>query len=259
MRDPHVQTLRYALRSDESVRYHSPPPLDHHTTYFDLHVDDEVLTASPKVHYANEEEARNALESILRSWEASVFLRSGKEEVRFEFIDADLIDRDPPGPGEPSTIHVGFAEATSQVFPPSIIEGRAEYPRPPQYFALSPDVEVLLQRYRGYKQGREPLPAMAYFCLTVIKLRTAGQKRPQRDAAQLLNLDCDILNRIGRLTSDNRGDPLTARKYATNQQPLSTNETYWLEAAVRSVIRQLAVLDDGERPPHLSLNDLPRL
>jgi len=85
-------------------------------------------------------------------------------------------------------------------------------------FRLNPDAESILLRYHGHLDGREPLPAMAYFCLTVLEAKTGGRE----SAARAYRIEKAVLNRMGELTSL-RGDRLTARK-ATGVQPVYPEE-----------------------------------
>jgi hypothetical protein len=140
------------------------------------------------------------------------------------------------------------------VFSPTIINGRREYPAPPQRFALSPDVTALLARYQGYKRGEEPLLAMAYYCLTVAEGRAVSRVQ----AAQRLVIAPEVLRKIGELTST-RGDERSARKHRYSQQPLSKPESRWLETAIRKLIRQIAHVDAGGNPTQLDMASLPDL
>ncbi len=163
----------------------------------------------------------------------------------------------PRRPGGAVKIQVPLLESTGQVFAPTVVEGRNVYPAPPNHFAMSPDVETLLLRLRGHERGKEPLAAMAYFCLTVVEARAGGQKPLRRHAARTLNIEYDILKCIGKLTSGEHGDGTSSRKYAAGQQPLPPRDVRWLETAVRRVIQQVAIADAGAPPPALTLRDLP--
>ena len=60
------------------------------------------------------------------------------------------------------------------------------YPPPPTAgFEVSPDVDTMWRRYLGYRDGREPLLAMAYFVFTMV---TAAHGR-RSQAASRYNID----------------------------------------------------------------------
>jgi len=54
--------------------------------------------------------------------------------------------------------------------------------------------------------GDEPLPSMAYFCLTVLEY----QAKNREAAAKQYAIDLKVLKKLGGLTA--KGDPMTARK-----------------------------------------------
>ena len=130
---------------------------------------------------------------------------------------------------------------------------RRQYPDPPLAFRLNPDAESMWLRYQGYLDGREPLQGMAYFCLTVLEATTGGRKH----AAERYRIDLQVLNKIGKLTSEH-GDPMSRRK-ATALRPLTGSEREWLEAAVKMMIWQLGDTRDASALPVLKMSDLPRL
>ena len=111
------------------------------------------------------------------------------------------------------------------------------------------------QRYLGHRQGREPLPAMAYFCLTVLELAAGGRK----EAATTYGIDVDVLRKIGELTSGSRSGP-DARK-ASHAPTLNDGERRFLHQAVKAVIRRVAerAHSPAGNPPTISWPDLPPL
>lgn len=77
----------------------------------------------------------------------------------------------------------------------------------------TPDVESMYRRYLGHLEGREPLPAMAYFCLTVLEWR--GGSRPK--AAERFGISEQVLCKVGNLSS-RKGGPV-ARKADAGGSP----------------------------------------
>jgi len=172
--------------------------------------------------------------------------------MTFIFRRANVVDRDPPPPGSIVTAtFVGVARATGSA------TGRVtlkSYPAVPTDFRADPDVLSLWHRYEGYKNGREPLAAMAYFCLTTIEVRYGGR----RDASMALSVDPAVLNKLGEL-STNRGDLATARKKTADLRPFAVEEASWLETAIRALIRRIGEIASGHSPSPLTMNHLPQL
>jgi hypothetical protein len=131
---------------------------------------------------------------------------------------------------------------------------RRTYPAPPTGFVASPDVSTLWNRYEGHVLGREPLPGMGYFCLSVVEWRYGGRK----GAAEDLKIDFPILKKLGELTS-RRGDEATARKQEGPLQPLTGAEEEWIRVALMALIRQLGMKEGGAPLSPVKMAKLPTL
>jgi hypothetical protein len=113
----------------------------------------------------------------------------------------------------------------------------------------------MLLRYHGYRDGREPLLSMAYFCLTVLEANAGGRSA----AARKYRIDKAVLHKLGELTS-RRGDLATARKATAGvAAPLTGPETAWLEVAVKTLIWRLGDTGDTTKLPSITLAELPIL
>jgi hypothetical protein len=206
-----------------------------------------------KVHFSDAIAARNVVDPILRAWEVDADLRRNRGELRFKYETAEVIDLSSAPAGNVTAIVLGSAMAimTGTV---SIHVTSSTYPEPPpDHFRLNPDTESILRRYEGYLDGREPLPGMAYFCLTVLEGKAGGRSK----AAAMYEIHKDVLNKIGELSS-NRGDPLNARK-ANATRPLSGAESAWLEEAMKTLVRRLGDTRSSAYLPVISMKDLPKL
>ena len=257
--DFHVISLRFLLQSNERVTYVNPPPLEFETENIRFRLADGKLTCEMKTHFSTEKEARLVVDPILKAWEADAELpwnRAG--ELQFKFEGAEIIDRSPA----PRGVVRGHAHIT---LPPLRVNGvgmvsahaqRDRYPEPPIDFRLNADVESMVHRYMNYLRGREPLPAMAYFCLTVLEAKSGNRKGRRGHVAKTYQVEEAILEKMGELTS-NCGDLLTARK-APARRPLSGSEGAWLEAAVKTLICRLG---DTRKTglPLITMSDLPSL
>jgi len=255
MADLHVVSLRYALRPNEHVSFTNPLPMEFETDDARFRLAEGTLTCEMKTHFADPAEARRAVEPAIRAWEIDADLRLYQGILKFGFDGADVIDRTPPPTGvvhgTAYMVGSGLVTATGTA---SVRIGYVAYPAPPPpTFRLNPDAESVLARYQGYRDGREPLQSMAFFCLTLVILR-AG--RSQRAASAAYRIELPTLRKMGELSST-RGDAMNARK-ADAAKPLSA-EHAWLEAAVKMLIWRLGDTRNAVALPMITMADLPKL
>ena len=249
----HVVSLEYILLSNERVIYKNPPPIEFETDEALFHLADGVLKCKMKERFSDAVAARKVVEPILRAWEVDTDLGHNRGELRFKYKMAEVIDLSPAPSGSVTAKVVGNAmlSATGTL---STHDTRSRYPEPPpDHFRLNPDAESILLRYEGYLGGREALPAMAYFCLTLLEGKAGGRGK----AVAMYGIHRDVLSKIGKLSTQ-RGDLQSARK-ASATQPLSGAESAWLEEAMKTLVRRLG---DTRSPASLrvvSMTDLPKL
>ena len=263
MRDPHVESLRYRLKTSATTTYENPPAVKATRNEFEYHLNDGVLTCHMREHYPTVGEARRVVGDFLHSWEIKTALELGRGEMRFQFEDSHVIDRNPPPPGSPKIVRVsGIANITSNIS--GILHvTRRKYPDPPTNFAVTPDVEILWQRYEKYLDGKKYLDgnkdllSMAYACLTFVERKADGIRKA---AAELYRIDYDILDKLGDLTST-KGDAKTARKFPKkgNLIPLSEKENKWIEAVIKILIRRTGELANIQSAQTITMTDLPKI
>ena len=267
MNDPHVEALTYLLQTGETLEFEDPPPLEQENAALRLCLAEDVLTVWPKEHYAREEEARGAIEPYLRAWEASEAIRRfGRREMRFVFDSSQVVDRNPPPPGSPQVVQLsGSSVGTSgAVGAPTVISREAYYPEPSEGFVASPEVELMLGRYEGYLEGREPLPSMAYFCLSVLVVGAtdAPSNAKFKKIELVYGIDDKVLRKLSLLTST-LGDKATARKAKAESEtrPHTHRERRWIEGCVLALIRRAGQrAADPQNPlPLVTMADLPPL
>ena len=262
MRDPHVVELRYRLVLSGDDEFRDPPPVERERDAFSMRLADDLLTVTMKEHHPTIESARARVEPFVQSWEISAALQYRRRQVSFEYKDADVIDRDPPLPGEPQVFEESEPLILSVIVSGSDRMTHRAYPSPPDAFKASSDVQLMWTRFDQYLEGREPLPSMAFFCLTVVEaslgLCTKGrQNRPA--AATAYYIDKDILSTLGTLTSEH-GDATSARK-AHDLKPLTARAKHWIQEAVLVLIRRLGehAAEPDTPKPMITMADLPSL
>lgn len=259
MTDEHVESLRYSLKTDGSLEFDDPPPLEHETDALHLRLDGNDLTVWPKAKFASEEDAKEMVDGYLRAWEVYEGLLSGRPSVRFEFRSARIVDHF----GSETSAYVvsRFATLRSVRRDP---ERRSTYPKPPRAFAASPDAEAMWQRYEQYLRGHEPLLSMGYACLTRIEFaaRNAPVKGSRRKVEHVYGIEEAVLRKLGEFTT-NLGDEVEARKVhaGSKNRPPNDRERVWIEATVRALVRRSGEYDADPKGmrSRLTMADLPDL
>ena len=223
-----------------------------------MRLSEGVAKFEMKEHYASEEEAKSVVEEFLRAWEIDSALRIGGTGMLFAFERAQVIDRNPPPPGT-VLVAVPTGRLTVRAHAPTVHVTRRAYPAPPAVFRVSPDVETLWQRYQFHRQGSEPLPGMAYFCLTRLEASAGGPPKAREKAVTKYAIDKKVLDKLGELSSE-RGDPKTARKATAMARFHTPAEVAWTESAIRAIIRRVGEVVAGATGlPVITMKDLPRL
>lgn len=258
MRDPHVEEVHYDIGTGDGLSFSNPPPLviTNHLGRFEL--TDGKLTIYPADHFADGAQARVVLEPFLRAWEVESDLSCNIGSIRFNYTHVRKVDRNPPLTSESGAAHLsvqtGDVILMSDALSCHITQ--STYPPPPSDFRTTPEVEIAYRRWLAFREGREPLPSMAYAVLTLLE-RMAGNRR---EAAATFQIDDMVLKTIGRLSST-KGDGNSMRKFRQGGQvqPLTGNESAWLEATIRRVVRRMGEHAAGVQLTQLTMNELPQL
>lgn len=258
MNDPHVVALIYSIEHGDGIDYSRAAPFDNEQDEFRIRVENQQVRLELKDHYATEAAARQAVDRYIRRWEFTAGLSGRPGQFVLTFVYAEIEDRDPP----PPTPGVVSLSATFRAGVPSmrasLTVSPPNYPPPPSGVTLDPDdpdVSTMYDRLDGYYQRKEPLSAMAYFCLTVLERGLEGNSR--KSAAAKYGIELAVLKRIGELCAK-KGGPQAARKAMGASSDLTMEEARFLEKAVKAIIRRRAECaggDDTQRP-RITLRDL---
>lgn len=253
MKDPHVESLRYELKTVKDENYNAPP-LRLKRDDYELNLDENLLTITFFKHFAEVEKAKEFVESFLQSWEIYCGITYGQTEISFNYKDAKVIDRNPIKVKITEYVETTY-DGNSKISDEVIVSfTRNKYPEPPLNFKASQDVKTLWDRYQGYKEGKEPLFSMGYFCLTYLESQFKGRDNVSR----MLNISTNVLNKLGTLLS-RRGADKTARKVTKNLKKSTPKERLWIDQAIRKIIQQLGIQNSGNKPEKLTMSDLPSL
>ena len=189
---PCVKALHYIVEHDPSIDYSRAEALSRQEAFFDFSVQDGKVCFTMKQRHATEEDALDAVSAYIAAWEFEAGLKHGPNSFRLRFEYADIEDRNPT-PGKvslrprPDRFHIMTGEVQVTV-------GKPHYPSPPPTAVmLSPDVRSMYDRYLGYREGREPLPSMTYFCLTVLEIPWGSGRGARKLAANHYRIDKTLL------------------------------------------------------------------
>ena len=261
MRDPHVDALIYNIEHDNSVDYSQATPVDEENDSFQIRVENKTVCLKFKDHYATETEARTAVKSYIRSWELDAALRGQPGQFRLSFARSRIVDRNPYPlvPGDVNlagTLCLGAPTLNGTL---SVIVPK-EYPQPPTGLKMdpfNPDVSTIYQRFERCLEGKEPLPGMAYFCLTMLEKHLSNSRV---DAASNFQISRKVLDKIAILAS-NSGGPTLARKAIGVGNELTSQQTLFLQEAIKAIIRRVATVAHNpcQRLKKITLSDLPKL
>src|SRR5271165_2820987 len=154
-----------------------------------------------KKHYSTAESARATVDPYLRAWELSAGLfGDATDRFEFSFQYASIIDRSPT-PGTPDAsvgVMVGESHASADA-----IAFHGRYPNPPVGLAFDDYVELMLHRYRLYREGRTLLGDASNWCLTVLELAakntSSAQQESSKAAAKHFGISDKVLIKLGQL------------------------------------------------------------
>lgn len=259
MNDPHIVALIYSIGHGGGIDYSRAAPFDHAEDGFRIKVDDQEVRLELKHHYATEAAARAAVDPYIRRWEFTAGLGGRPGQFVLTFVYAEIEDRDPPPP-TPGVVNLratgraGVASSGTAF----LTVATPNYPPPPSGVTLDlddPDVSTMYSRLDGYYRGKEPLPAMAYFCLTV--LERGFERRKRRAAAERYGIEPAVLDKIGELCAE-KGGRNEARKATGASSDLTKEESRFLKEAVKAIIRRRAECASGndEQRPRITLREL---
>ena len=230
MNDPHIVSITYEVEHGERFDYENMETFVREEESFRLETKGRRIRFIFKHHYAALEEAEESIRQYIDLWEFENGLEYGPNAFKLKQIDFDIVDRNPtPGVISPKPL-----KGVAKIGPLTAYLKVANYQPPPSGLSLNPDIESMYFRYMGYLEGREPLPSMAYFCLTTLELMAGS--RPA--AAREFKISKSVLNKIGILSEERGGRD--ARKAKGLKAVFTEEERRFLKLATRQIIRRAA-------------------
>ena len=253
---PRVKALYFNIEHDSGIDYSNAAPLSLRESAFDVMVDDDKACFTMKEHHATEKEARDAVAPYISTWEFEAALQLGPNKFTLVFDVADIEDRDPTTGAvflRPKPVRLGALRGSLKL---AVVKNR--FPSPPAATVLrSPDVQSMFDRYLGYRERREPLASMAYFCFTVLRDSQGPSSSRLSAGARYYGIREDVLRTLSRLSSTKGG--AGARKADGIHQELTREEKRFLEDVVKTIIRRAAELaaNPSKTVKPITLSDLP--
>jgi len=234
MNDPHIEKLYYRVIIPDHTDYDNAPPISGETDEFKCLLSMDQLIIEMKTHFSSEDEAREVVYQYLKAWEVTAAMVHGPESLTFNFDRSQILERTQGAAYSDNTeLNVSASEVIQLSDVLRLHVSQAEFPPPPQRFRLSPEAEMMFQRYKLYHEGRESLLGMAYWCLTVIEYSARGRT----EAADQYRVDLKVLRRLGELCG-NRGGINEARKLngQAGVTPLKPEEREWIKTVIKTLI-----------------------
>lgn len=258
MNQPQVVALIYDVEHGPRVGYKSTARLVCEEDKFLITIESEEVRFQLKEHHATEESARRVVEPYVQRWEFSAGLARGPRTFRLKYRKAEIRDLDPtPGVVE---IRAGSRHATRGGV--EITISYDKYPPPPPEISISPNVQSMYDRFMKYCNRMEPLPSVAYFCVTVLdheaaRLNGNGGRGSDRQTVQTFGISRNVLRRIRDLSTNKGG--AAARKATGLQLELTDQEIRFLNKALQAIILRAAEVahNPGATRDTLTLADLP--
>ncbi len=253
MNDPHVEALEYSIQyGPDIINWSCAAPMHVQEKNFDVRAENGRVRFEFKTHYASEQDARSAVEeSYIPDWEFDVGLTRGPNAFALRFERSEIVDRSPPPGPLPlrASSSFGYLTSSADLAPPS----PPSFQEPPRDgIERTPSVKSMFQRYLRYRRGAETLPAMAYFCLTMLDHMAGGSD----NTAAHFDISRNVLVRMRKLSTEQGGD--VARKAKGLNTPYSSDEEQFLRSATKALIRRAAQVeyDPDSTQEKITLDDL---
>lgn len=251
MADRRVTALLYRIEHNDTVDYEKAPPLEFEAPDFSVYVRDGTVRFTLKQDVDDLERARAIVEPFIRTWELWAAVERGSGEFTLRYSTAEIVDP----LADPHRVSLAATMSFKVSMDAVLHVSRGTFPAPPVGpVFVSADVEVMAERYALFRQRRDTLAAMAYFCLTLLEMG-----RGRREAAMVYGIDQAVLKKLGELTSTKGGH--AARKAHGLAAAYTPQETAWIDAAVKAIIRRASEVAGDPTPalPLIRMADLPSL
>jgi hypothetical protein len=250
MKETKGMVTKLFYRLDCTILFFEPDPILGKNEIGSFELKDEVLTIELASECKLIAEARHLASHFIKAWQIEAEIcRHPCRNFRFAFWKAETT-----GAVVDQTEHAPESLKYEKDNKGQLIIELGVYPPAPST-RFPPHLEVAWSRYlMAFYDCGEPIQSAAYYSLTVAE-QLAGNRE---NAASKFQIDKGVLKKLGELTST-RGSVTTARKMLSSMKPLTSEETRWIDQAVRMLLLHLGEAEAGGLPDRLTMADLPDL
>jgi hypothetical protein len=130
--------------------------LEYVNSAFSLRVEKGVAIFTLHIDLSSAEIAERHIEDFIRSWEADLLFQTAgsRRHLRFEYLQMR----------SGHWRYTGLYGVINVVGPKAEENHRHQYPWRHHRFAQDPLVAAMIDRYQAYREGKESLPVLGYFC-----------------------------------------------------------------------------------------------
>jgi hypothetical protein len=208
---------------------------------------------------ATEREAKKVVDEYLKGWEVTTGLLHRPGNLSFKFSSSILVNRAlDDGRYRSKVTETDSSEIlmlSDEIKEHTCYES---FPAPPEKFKVSLEVEMMFFRYKLYREGRETLRSMAYWCLKVMEYSAGGR----HEASEQYELDFKVLRKLTELCwIKGDVDQTKLMKGKTGITPLKPDERDWIRAVVKRLILRAGeyAYDPISKLQMLTMADFPSL
>lgn len=247
MNKPRVKLLRYRLVTSKNYFYSNPPPLMiPNNSEFHAELKNGILTVYPTKDYLSKDGAELVVKDFLEAWEIFVGIEKGLGLIEFIFDSVEMEDLDPSNNALSLSGNASISFSCSGNLSGSL----SKYPSPPKSFQVNDTVRLLWLRYKNFKDGKELLLGMGYYCLSKVENDVGGEGKTRRDKIKAVGSKYRIANTVLRELSNitsRYGDGQSARKCSSEStnRSLTVNEEKWVEETIKMLIKRVARFPSG--------------
>jgi hypothetical protein len=233
------------------VKQEAPPPQPFRIGVFDASFEDGRWTFTPIEDFYSEEDARTALEPCLRVWEIEWDFDYGLR-VSFEFATCNMEQSKRGAIGTKTTEGVLLNASSAITY--------THYPSPPALrlhgSALAQEVRA---RWHDIEDNPKKLLAGANLFLSTLENLFGGKgKEVRKEAAYRLNVESEVLGKLGELSARNDDRYSSKNKGPVNR--LTEDEEVWIRKAVPMLAKRIVEIESGlVGLRKITMNGLPSL
>jgi hypothetical protein len=233
------------------VKQDAPPPQPFRVGVFDASLQDGRWTFTPVEDFYSEEDARAALEPCLRVWEIEWDFDYGLR-VFFEFASCSMEQSKRGVVSRNMTASIPLNASSAITY--------TSYPSPPALrLHGSPLALEVRARWHDIEDNPKKLLTGANLFLTTLENLFGGKgKEARKEAAHRLNVESEVLGKLGELSA--RNDDRYSSRNKGPVDRLTENEEVWIRKAIPLLAKRVVESESGlVGLRRIKVNDLPSL